>query len=94
MALSSSVTYTDLEHAPTVVLAGLDPEDEAGTIFLRLRKASRGPRRTRVVALAPFASRGLRKMGATLVPTRLEDETRGPVRRCSGTPTTASTSTP
>ena len=74
VALSSSVTYTDLEQAPTVVLAGLDPEDEAGTIFLRLRKASRGPRRTRVVALAPFTSRGLRKMGATLVPTRPGDE--------------------
>ncbi len=74
VALSGSVTYTDLEAAPTVVLAGLDPEDEAGTIFLRLRKASRGPRRTRVVALAPFTSRGLRKMGATVVPTRPGDE--------------------
>src|SRR5688572_10847735 len=74
VALSSSVSYTDLEQAPTVVLAGLDPEDEAGTIFLRLRKASRGPRRTRVVALAPFASRGLRKMDATVVPTRPGDE--------------------
>jgi NADH-quinone oxidoreductase subunit G len=74
VALSGTVSYADLEAAPTVVLAGLDPEDEAGTIFLRLRKASRGPRRTRVVALAPFTSRGLRKMGATLVPTRPGDE--------------------
>ena len=74
VALSGSVSYADLEAAPTVVLAGLDPEDEAGTIFLRLRKASRGPRRTRVLALAPFTSRGLRKMNATVVPTRPGDE--------------------
>ena len=74
VALSASVSYADLEQAPTVVLAGLDPEDEAGTIFLRLRKAAHGPRRTRVVALAPFTSRGLRKMGATVVPTRPGDE--------------------
>ena len=94
VALSSSVSYTDLEQAPTVVLAGLDPEDEAGTIFLRLRKASRGPRRTRVVALAPFTSRGLRKMGATVRADPARRRARRPVRRCSGTPTTASTSTP
>ena len=44
-----AVTYADLESAATVVLVGLEPEDEAGTIFLRLRKARRrhrdpGPR--------------------------------------------------
>ena len=42
------VTYADLETAKTVVLVGFEPEDEAGAIFLRLRKASRlrhpGPR--------------------------------------------------
>ena len=64
------MTYADLEQATTVVLAGLEPEDEAGTIFLRLRKASRGPRRTRVVSIAPYASRGLQKMAGQLVPTR------------------------
>ena len=37
---------------PTVVLAGLEPEDEAGTIFLRLRKAS--------PARAPASSRSRR----------------------------------
>jgi len=74
VALNGSVTYADLEHAPTVVLAGLDPEDEAGSIFLRLRKASLGPRRTRVVALSPYASRGLRKLGATVLTTRPGDE--------------------
>jgi NADH-quinone oxidoreductase subunit G len=35
------LTYADLEQARTVVLAGLDPEEEAATIFLRLRKAVR-----------------------------------------------------
>ena len=69
-----SVTYADLEAASTVVLAGLEPEDEAGTIFLRLRKAvmSGGP--TRVVSLAPYASRGLRKMDGQLVATKPGDE--------------------
>jgi NADH-quinone oxidoreductase subunit G len=62
------VTYSDLETAPMVVLVGLEPEDEAGAIFLRLRKASRHGR-GRVLALAPYATRGLRKMGGTLVPT-------------------------
>jgi NADH-quinone oxidoreductase subunit G len=63
------VTYTDLEHATTVVLVGFEPEDEAGAVFLRLRKASRRTPGTRVVALAPFATRGLTKMAGTLVPT-------------------------
>ena len=63
------VTYADLESATTVVLAGLEPEDEAATIFLRLRKAARRTPGTRVVSLAPYASRGLVKMHGELVPT-------------------------
>jgi NADH-quinone oxidoreductase subunit G len=63
-----AVTYADLESAATVVLVGLEPEDEAGTIFLRLRKAATASPRTRVVALAPFTSRGLRKLNGQLVP--------------------------
>ncbi|HEY0904583.1 MAG TPA: NADH-quinone oxidoreductase subunit G [Marmoricola sp.] len=65
---NGAVTYADLESARTVVLAGLEPEDEAGAIFLRLRKANR-QFGTRVFSLAAFTSRGLRKMGGTLVPT-------------------------
>ncbi len=61
------VTFSDLERATTVVLAGLEPEDEAGTIFLRLRKASAD--KLRVVAIAPFASRGLAKMRGSLIRT-------------------------
>jgi len=64
------VTYADLESARAVVLAGLEPEDEAGAIFLRLRKAHRassgGPR---IFSIGAFTSRGLRKMGGTLLPT-------------------------
>ncbi|MCW2764975.1 MAG: dehydrogenase subunit [Nocardioides sp.] len=62
-----SVTYADLESASTVVLAGFEPEDEAGAIFLRLRKASRHG--TRVISIAPLASRGLHKMAGQLLPT-------------------------
>ncbi|MBW8751413.1 MAG: NADH-quinone oxidoreductase subunit G, partial [Propionibacteriales bacterium] len=70
---NGGVTYADLESARTVVLAGLEPEDEAGAIFLRLRKANRH-HGTRVFSLAAFTSRGLRKMGGTLLPTVPGDE--------------------
>ena len=33
------VTYADLQNAKRVLLVGLEPEEEAGAIFLRLRKA-------------------------------------------------------
>lgn len=68
VALSGEVTYSDLEAAPVVVLLGLEPEDEAATIFLRLRKAARKGR-TQVVSVAPFTSRGLQKMNGRLVAT-------------------------
>jgi NADH-quinone oxidoreductase subunit G len=66
------VTYADLERASVVLLAGLEPEDESPILFLRLRKASRGA--TKVVSVAPFTSRGLDKMGGTLVRTAPGDE--------------------
>ncbi len=67
------VTYSDLESAPTVVLVGLEPEDEAGAVFLRLRKSVLAGG-TAVVAVAPYTTRGLRKLGARLVPTAPGDE--------------------
>jgi NADH-quinone oxidoreductase subunit G len=67
------VTFADLEKVSTVVLAGLEPEDEAGTIFLRLRKAARN-RGTKVFSVAPYASRGLHKMQGTLIRTAPGDE--------------------
>ena len=72
VVLSGGVTYADLDSASVVVLAGFEPEDEAGTLFLRLRKASR--RATRVVSIAPFTTRGLTKMNGTLLPTAPGDE--------------------
>ena len=66
------VTFRSLESASAVVLLGLEPEEEAGTLFLRLRKASRG--RTRIFAVAPFTTRGLSKMKATVVRTAPGDE--------------------
>ncbi len=67
VTLRTEVTYRDLESAATVVLAGFEPEDEAGAIFLRLRKAARSG--TRVLSIAPYASRGLEKLGGVLLPT-------------------------
>ncbi|MCW2782358.1 MAG: NADH-quinone oxidoreductase subunit [Marmoricola sp.] len=67
VVLRNDVSYADLETAGVVVLIGFEPEDEAGTIFLRLRKANQA-RGTRVFSLAPYTSRGLHKMGGTLIP--------------------------
>ncbi len=66
------VTYADLERAGVVVLAGFEPEDESPIVFLRLRKAAKSG--TKVVSLAPFTSRGLQKMGGTVVRTAPGDE--------------------
>src|SRR6185312_10020577 len=61
-----AVTYADIERARTVVLVGFEPEDESPIVFLRLRKAVR-KNKTSVYAVAPFATRGLEKLGGTLV---------------------------
>lgn len=59
------VVTADLERASVVLLVGLEPEDEAGTLFLRLRKASR--RGVRVVGVGSHTTRGLAKCGGELV---------------------------
>ncbi|QAY64353.1 NADH-quinone oxidoreductase subunit G [Xylanimonas allomyrinae] len=61
------VTFGDLEKAPVVLLAGLEAEEEGGYLFLRLRKAVR-KHGQRVLGLAPFASRGLQRLGGALLP--------------------------
>jgi NADH-quinone oxidoreductase subunit G len=61
-----TVTYADLERATAVLLLGLEPEEEAGSLFLRLRKASRATKAPRIFAVAPFTSRGLGKLNATV----------------------------
>jgi NADH-quinone oxidoreductase subunit G len=60
------VTYRDLENAKSVVLVGLDPEEEAAIIFLRLRKAAR-KNNTAIWSVAPYTTDGLRKMSGTLL---------------------------
>src|SRR5688572_8746548 len=45
------VTYAELEAAPVVLLAGLEPEEESPIVFLRLRKAVQN-RGQRVVSIA------------------------------------------
>ncbi|MCW2800934.1 MAG: NADH-quinone oxidoreductase subunit [Aeromicrobium sp.] len=61
------VTHAGLEKASTVVLVGFEPEDEAGAVFLRLRKASR--KGVKVISIASHTTRGLTKMSGELVRT-------------------------
>ncbi|MGV0718026.1 NADH-quinone oxidoreductase subunit G [Mycolicibacterium sp. XJ662] len=61
-----TVTYTDLENAPVVLLAGFEPEEESPIVFLRLRKAAR-KKGLQVIAVAPFATRSLTKVQGRLV---------------------------
>jgi NADH-quinone oxidoreductase subunit G len=63
----AAVTYAELETARTVVLVGFEPEEESPIVFLRLRKAHR-KHKTAVYAVAPYATRGLTKLGGTLIP--------------------------
>ena len=60
------VTYSQLENAGQVLLVGLEPEDECGAIFLRMRKAARKGK-LRVASLAPMTSRGLAKLSGELL---------------------------
>ncbi len=61
-----AAAYADLDRADVVLLAGFEPEEESPIVFLRLRKAVRR-HKTRVHALAPFATRGLTKLDGTLI---------------------------
>ncbi|MBX7446392.1 NADH-quinone oxidoreductase subunit G [Mycolicibacterium sp. 3033] len=68
-----TVTYSDVEKAPAVLLAGFEPEEESPIVFLRLRKAVRR-NALRVLSIAPFASRGLEKLAGTLISARPGEE--------------------
>ena len=61
-----TVTYADLDSAPTVLLVGFEPEEESPIVYLRLRKAAR-KKALAVMSVAPFATRGLTKMGGKLI---------------------------
>src|SRR5271156_2769992 len=65
---SVTISYSDLESAPVVLLAGFEPEEESPIVYLRLRKAAR-KHGLAVHAVAPFASNGLQKMHGTLIQT-------------------------
>lgn len=72
VAARRDVVTRDLESASTVLLVGLEPEDEAGTLFLRLRKASKHG--VRVVAVGSHTTRGLAKCGGELLTARPGEE--------------------
>jgi NADH-quinone oxidoreductase subunit G len=63
-----SISYSDLESAPVVLLAGFEPEEESPIVYLRLRKAAR-KHGLPVHAIAPFASNGLKKLSGKLIQT-------------------------
>ncbi|MDV8020866.1 NADH-quinone oxidoreductase subunit G [Rhodococcus sp. IEGM 1330] len=72
-ATGLGVTYTDLENAPVVVLVGFEPEEESPLVFLRLRKAHRTSAVV-VASIAPFSTRGLRKLDGILLQSIPGDE--------------------
>ena len=61
-----TVTFADLEKAPNALLVAFEAEDEGGIAFLRLRKGVQA-HGNRVFSVAPFASRGLVRLGGTLL---------------------------
>ncbi|TXH41069.1 MAG: NADH-quinone oxidoreductase subunit G [Actinobacteria bacterium] len=66
------ITYADLSSASTVVLVGLEPEEESPIIFLRLRKAAAAG--TKVIAISAWNSPGFAKAGAEVILTAPGDE--------------------
>jgi NADH-quinone oxidoreductase subunit G len=63
-----AVTYEHLSAAPTVLLAGFEPEEESPIVFLRLRRAVR-TNGLAVFDLAPFCTRAAEKLSATVLTT-------------------------
>lgn len=60
------VTYADVEASPAVVLIGLEPEDEIGSLFLRMFKSTRKGKQ-QVVSVTTHTTRGLEKLGARVL---------------------------
>lgn len=71
---NGGVTYEQLEQAGSALLVGFEPEEESPIVFLRLRKAYR-KNGLAVHAVAPLATRGLDKMGGSLIPSAPGTET-------------------
>ena len=91
---NGGVTYDDLESASKVVLVGLEPEDEAGAIFLRLRKAVRAGRTPGARDRRRSPPAASRKLSGRLVPDRARRRAGRDLARCSSSPSTASTPPP
>ncbi len=70
-----AVTYTSLETAGQVLLVGLEPEDECGSLFLRLRKGVRAGG-VRVASLTSVLTPGQAKMSAESILVAPGDEAR------------------
>ena len=70
-----AVTYRGLEKAGQVLLVALEPEDECGSLFLRLRKGVRAGG-VKVATVATVASNGSRKLGADTILAAPGDEAR------------------
>ncbi len=66
VAARPAASYDELEHASAVLLVGFEPEEESPILFLRLRKGAR-THGTRVYSIASHTSRGLHKLGGTLL---------------------------
>ncbi len=60
-------TFGDLEKAGSVLLVGFEPEEEAPSVFLRLRKGVRS-HGTKVFTVAAYGSRGVEKLDGVVVP--------------------------
>ncbi|MCU4748306.1 NADH-quinone oxidoreductase subunit G [Streptomyces sp. G-5] len=71
---TEGLTFRALEAAPAVLLVGFESEEEAPSVFLRLRKAHR-KHGQRVFSLAGHITKGLAKTGGTLLPAAPGTET-------------------
>jgi NADH-quinone oxidoreductase subunit G len=60
-------TFADLEKAGSVLFAGFEPEEEAPSVFLRIRKGVKA-HGTKVFTIASYASRGVEKLDGVVVP--------------------------
>jgi NADH-quinone oxidoreductase subunit G len=65
---NGGVTYADLETASTVLCVALDPEEEASSVFLRLRKGAWEANDQRVLQLGQWSTPSVTKTAATLIP--------------------------